>query len=221
MKIGPFISVVASVYYQEEKTVTLLARYLKESGQLTSGARGVNAPEMSPRDLAVITIGLLISSKAKTAAEMFSYFANMQLFSDFQHDAIKSRLPDPDHTLLDLMSVLCDPEVNWGSEIDFTIDFTGTQSVTVWDGEWSLMYVSREEFEKIEDAFTIGDADTLFSSPARRNGITESRSLTSLELMIAKRIVFSTYEPAMLTGNTDATIFPAVKRHDPAPDDPA
>ena len=59
MKSGPFIKATSIAYHQSVKTVTLLDRYLKQSGRIQTGGNGVNAPEMAASDIAAITIGLL------------------------------------------------------------------------------------------------------------------------------------------------------------------
>ena len=77
MKSSAFIKIVADAYQVEVKTVTLYARFMKEAGLITSGARGVNAPHMHPRDAVRLTIALLATGTAAHAVRMYQRFAGM------------------------------------------------------------------------------------------------------------------------------------------------
>lgn len=77
MKSSAFIKIVADAYKVEEKTVTLYARFMKEAGLITSGARGVNAPHMHPRDAVRLTIALLATGTAAHAVKLYQRFAGM------------------------------------------------------------------------------------------------------------------------------------------------
>ena len=77
MKSRAFIKNVSDAYRIEERTVKLYARLMKEAGLVTTGARGVNAPHMHPRDAVRLTIALLATGTAAHAVEMYHRFANM------------------------------------------------------------------------------------------------------------------------------------------------
>lgn len=77
MKSSAFTKIVAEAYRVEEKTVTLYARFMKEAGLITSGARGVNAPHMHPRDAVRLTIALLATGTAAHAVQLYQRFAGM------------------------------------------------------------------------------------------------------------------------------------------------
>jgi hypothetical protein len=88
MKGAMFINAVAKAYRVNEKTVTVYARNLKEAGLMTTGARGVNAPDMTPRDAAIITIALLATDMPARAVERTKRLATIPLarFEDLDHD---------------------------------------------------------------------------------------------------------------------------------------
>ncbi|WP_299907701.1 hypothetical protein [uncultured Paracoccus sp.] len=67
MKHKAFTEIVAHTCRVPQQTVTLFARNLKEAGLLTSGARGVNAPEMTVLDLARMTIALCATDRPSEA----------------------------------------------------------------------------------------------------------------------------------------------------------
>ncbi|MBU3028953.1 hypothetical protein [Paracoccus marinaquae] len=79
MKSGSFISLISRVYRVDEKTVTLVARSLKEAGLLTTGARGVNAPNMIPLDAARMTIALLSTDSPAKMVEAVERYRDMKL----------------------------------------------------------------------------------------------------------------------------------------------
>lgn len=79
MKSAPFISLLAKTYHVEEKTLVVYARFLREAGLLTTGARGVNAPNMLPLDAARLTIALLATESPARAVESVKRFAPMTI----------------------------------------------------------------------------------------------------------------------------------------------
>jgi hypothetical protein len=63
MKHTPFINLFSEKLGLPKKTVSLFARNLKEAGLLTSGARGVNAPDMTWVDLVRMTIAVCATDR--------------------------------------------------------------------------------------------------------------------------------------------------------------
>jgi hypothetical protein len=63
VKSGGFIVGVASALDLPEATVSGAFRVLRESGLMTSGARGVNAPEMTDLDAGRMLIALLVNER--------------------------------------------------------------------------------------------------------------------------------------------------------------
>lgn len=70
MKHKAFTEIVAKSCNIPQKTVALFARNLKEAGLLTTGARGVNAPEMTLLDLTRMVITLCATDRPAEAVEM-------------------------------------------------------------------------------------------------------------------------------------------------------
>jgi len=79
MKAGPFNAAVAQAYSVEEKSVVVYARALKEAGLMSTGARGINAPNMRPIDAARITIALLATDNPSRAVERVRRFGALPL----------------------------------------------------------------------------------------------------------------------------------------------
>ena len=88
MKSGPFIKTIADAYAVDEKTVAVYARALREAGLLTTGARGVNAPNMTPQDAARLTIAILSTDKPSQAVD------RLRRFGPMVYSATRSKLPE-------------------------------------------------------------------------------------------------------------------------------
>lgn len=69
MKHKAFTEIVAHTTRVPEKTVAMFGRNLKSAGLLTTGARGVNAPEMTVLDLTRILIALCATDRPADAVE--------------------------------------------------------------------------------------------------------------------------------------------------------
>lgn len=70
MKHKAFTDIVAQTTKVPEKTVAVYIRFLKAAGLLTSGARGVNAPDMTRVDLARILIALCATDRPSEAVSL-------------------------------------------------------------------------------------------------------------------------------------------------------
>lgn len=77
MKHKALIDIVAHSTEVQRSTVALYARTLKEAGLLTTGARGVNAPEMTPMDLARILIALCATDRPKDAVDEVNWYRTL------------------------------------------------------------------------------------------------------------------------------------------------
>lgn len=74
MKSAAFIDAMAHAFDVPHKTMVTYTRFLKEAGLLTTGARGVNAPDMTPLDAARVTIALLATDTPGQAVERVKRF---------------------------------------------------------------------------------------------------------------------------------------------------
>lgn len=66
-----------------EPTVALVVRELREAGMLTTGARGVNAPQMTPLDAARVLLVLLVSERPADAAKAARDFGQLRRLNGF------------------------------------------------------------------------------------------------------------------------------------------
>lgn len=70
MKHKAFTNIIAHSTRVPEKTVAMFARNLKSAGLLTTGARGVNAPEMTMLDFTRMLITVCATDRPGDAADM-------------------------------------------------------------------------------------------------------------------------------------------------------
>lgn len=82
MQSRAFIYVISQAYRVEIATIEVYARAMKEAGLLASGARGVNAPHMTPADAARMTIALLATDSPARAPEMVRRFGTIPFRPD-------------------------------------------------------------------------------------------------------------------------------------------
>jgi len=78
MRIGPFISLLSKTYGLHEPSVAAVARVIREAGWLTTGARGVNAPEMTHVDAARLTLALLSGEPPGKVVEEFEFLRALE-----------------------------------------------------------------------------------------------------------------------------------------------
>lgn len=80
-----------------EATVITFARRLKEAGMLTTGARGRNAPEMTPMDAARVTIAILTSDGPVHCVERVRRFGQIKYSPNFKKSYRGYETIQPDH----------------------------------------------------------------------------------------------------------------------------
>lgn len=188
MKPGPFLSAVAAGLCLEEKTVRVFAREMRLAGLLSTGARGVNAPDMTIEDLAKLMVAFLATDRPSKAVEMLSCVGAMQLSEHTEAAPARGMPSNPSHTFLELMELWCDPTVAIPSGV--WIEASGTSGVRVVNecletssaGAFRFFYNSRAEKSRLRDA---GVSDLLAA-----RGLIVSRSISSADLTEIKASVF-------------------------------
>lgn len=78
MRMGPFISLLSETYGLHEPSVAAVARAMREAGWLTTGARGVNGPEMTHVDAARLTLALLSGEPPGKVVEEFEFLRGLE-----------------------------------------------------------------------------------------------------------------------------------------------
>jgi len=109
MKHKAFTNIIAHSTRVPEKTVSMFARNLKSAGLLTSGARGVNAPEMTVLDLTRMATALCATDRPSDAVEMLNRYRVARSTKSATIQAGKRDVEIPKGTdLEDLLSNLLD-----------------------------------------------------------------------------------------------------------------
>lgn len=167
MKSGLFIKLISSVYGVEEKTVMVFARNLKGIGYLSSGARGVNAPDMTPKDLAVITIALLATDKPSMAIDEFEYYSALQLDGSSEGSTFDPEIYGPNQTFLEYLTFVFSSEFCIPTEFEITFDEKRT--VLVNHSGQQIRYHSRVEEAELKAIYNeYPGAEENFDTPANR-----------------------------------------------------
>lgn len=84
MKSAAFIKLMAQSLTMPESTATDYARRLKEAGLLSTGARGVNAPEMTPLDAARFLLAVLTTPSPAQCVERVQRFGQIKYSPNFR-----------------------------------------------------------------------------------------------------------------------------------------
>ncbi|TIX16224.1 MAG: hypothetical protein E5V46_03345 [Mesorhizobium sp.] len=75
--IGEFTRSFAAITGTDFGSVLKIQRLLRDAGLLTSGARGVNAPDLTPLDAARMLIAILVTDKPSLAAAAVTEFGQL------------------------------------------------------------------------------------------------------------------------------------------------
>ncbi|NOD48924.1 MULTISPECIES: hypothetical protein [unclassified Ruegeria] len=84
MKSGHLIKVISNALGIDQATVHFVARKLREAGFLTTGARGVNAPDMTTRDAARLTLALMTGAPPNRIVDTFEIYRQFRN-DEFEH----------------------------------------------------------------------------------------------------------------------------------------
>ncbi|WP_121634139.1 hypothetical protein [Tropicibacter alexandrii] len=78
MKQAQFITLMSESLGVEEKTIRVIVRLLREAGLFTTGARGVNAPDITPLDAVRVVIAVVASPSPSRAVRDVKYFGALK-----------------------------------------------------------------------------------------------------------------------------------------------
>lgn len=218
MKQGPFIDLFSEVFGIEHKSVRVMTRALRDAGYLTTGARGVNAPDMTFQDAANLTVALLSGEPPSKINEAAQRYLGAKLWEPVEEhpDCIMHDIEqDEDLCAGEFLAKLfekhshkpTDPEVE-----PYTSTFTGflplrieisqsSLSLSVWmqttlggDAHYLFYdFASHEAFaEQFPEAESLEDRariNTLFHEQSEKKGMQISRWITRTEVIaIAKAL---------------------------------
>lgn len=99
MKSAAFNKMIAQALTTPEHSVIVYARRLKEAGLMTTGARGRNAPEMTPMDAARLTLAILTTDSPLQCVEFVTRFGQLKFSPSFKKAIRGYETIQPDHFL--------------------------------------------------------------------------------------------------------------------------
>lgn len=88
MKHGTFISSLAKILCLDAAAVRQIARVIREAGHLTTGPRGVNAPDMSHLDSARMLLALLTGEPPSRVVAAYNLLATQVPLPDFDEEPL-------------------------------------------------------------------------------------------------------------------------------------
>jgi hypothetical protein len=130
------VDTVAAVEGLEPSAVSLIARYVREAGLITTGGRGGSAAKMNLADAANLLIGVNATATATDAAETVSTYRNLEAYSFLTIEEQGRRTATRYGTL--------------GEAIEQLIDAAGS-------GELPDAFMHKEVHLDLQDAFSRGD----------------------------------------------------------------
>jgi len=126
--MGALISLLSSSYGLPETATVVVARALREAGWLTSGARGINAPDMGARDAARLSLALLSGEPPSNVVSVFELLRTLRTPDEYPDSGLIDQEVLPrGHTLEDAMTALF--EVS--SDPELIAEYGRTQTVDV------------------------------------------------------------------------------------------
>lgn len=114
MQSGPFITFIATTLAVDPATVGVFVRELRKAGLLTTGARGVNAPHMLPRDAARLLIALMATDRPSEAVASVARWRAMHLRPVYTEGELPDYMtgePTLEQALVRILAVDPDPKL--------------------------------------------------------------------------------------------------------------
>lgn len=154
MKQGQFITLMSESLGVEEKTIRMIVRTLREAGLFTTGARGVNAPDITPLDAVRVVIAVVASPSPSRAVRDVQYFGALK--PDMRRGDAKITKPnalDEDSTLEQALLACVENRLPDKALVDgfFRLSERGDAAISFDDG-WQE-YHQRERRQATVDAF--------------------------------------------------------------------
>ncbi|MCA0850866.1 hypothetical protein [Salipiger thiooxidans] len=162
MKQAQFISLMSDSLGIEEKTLRIVVRTLRLEGLFTTGARGVNAPDMTPLDVARVTIAVVASSSPARAARDVRYFGSLRPFTDSERtrEALAATKLDPDKTLEETLVDVVERKLPDAvvDHAELILNDRGECTLSIQD-MFAVTYDHREQRDAAMSAFLLNRSD--------------------------------------------------------------
>lgn len=150
MKKSQFISLMSESLGVEEKTIGTIVRMLREAGLFTTGARGVNAPDMTTLDAVRVVLAVVASPFPHRAVRDVKYFGSLKpdLRVGIARESFSKHL-NPDATLEEILVQCAENQMPYMALIAGYIELSETGGALLnFDSAW-YPYHQREQLAAI------------------------------------------------------------------------
>lgn len=147
MKQAQFITLMSESLGVEEKTIRMIVRNLREAGLFTTGARGVNAPDITPLDAVRVVISVVASPSPSRAVQDVRYFGSLK--PDMRGDSAKLMMPkvaDEDATLEETLLACCEDRLPYDAVLGGYVRLSERGAADVHLGGGWVNYHQREQW---------------------------------------------------------------------------
>ena len=150
MKQTQFITLMSESLGVEEKTIKVIVRTLREDGLFTTGARGVNAPDMTTRDAVRVVLAAVASTSPSRASRDVRYFGALK--PDLRLPGREAELPPWIGADLTLEAILLKVMENEAPVVEISggsFELSEIGSATMYTGASWLSFHQREQWAEV------------------------------------------------------------------------
>ncbi|MDD8022785.1 MAG: hypothetical protein PHX82_06720 [Paracoccaceae bacterium] len=180
MKLVSFIPLMVRMLGVEEKTLRMYLKYLRDAGMFSTGARGVNAPDITALDAARVIVAVLASPSPSRAVKDVEFFgALLPAYHECDWGPLEWFAHQPDKTLLEVVVDCLEGEV----------PFEAVHCATLRLSDDGKAQIERENFKVIYHERALSDATHEASSA--KEAIEIVRNAETMKRMRSTRFVRS------------------------------
>ncbi|WP_139792939.1 hypothetical protein [Pseudophaeobacter leonis] len=161
MKLAQFLALMSRMLGAEEKTIRMIVRYLREAGLFTTGARGVNAPDITALDAARVFIAYMASQSPSKAVKDVLFFGALKPDIRASHTDFTSELGlNPNQPFERLIADILENKIGY-TKLSYMGSIRLSESGDAWlECEYiSQEFHHREQWMKMCDAIANRDTD--------------------------------------------------------------
>lgn len=155
MKQAQFITLMSESLGVEEKTIRMIVRNLREAGLFTTGARGVNAPDITSLDAVRVVIAVVASPSPSRAVRDVRYFGALKPDRREEWmDQTGLMGVDPDKTLEETLLDCMENRFPYKSIMTGSVKMSESGYVHLHLADGFQVYHQREQWQRVRDEFS-------------------------------------------------------------------
>ena len=139
----------------EEKTIRVIVRLLREAGLFTTGARGVNAPDITPLDAVRVVIAVVASPFPSRAVRDVKYFGALK--PDLREEGAQFMKPeeiDENETFENTLLAFAENRMPFSAMLDGRIRLSESGSAFIFTSKGYQEYHQRERWSAVMKELT-------------------------------------------------------------------